>query len=98
MAPDEAKYRGMLARSLGHVPQYRSEAIAEFQRVIDLDPWNTAAYIQLAELYEEMQLPHRARPLYSKVMEINPLHAAARERYRALGDDKESSRVSVKKG
>jgi hypothetical protein len=41
---------------------------------------NTAVFVQFAELYEEMQLPSRARPLYSKILEINPLHAQARER------------------
>jgi tetratricopeptide (TPR) repeat protein len=80
MAPTEAKYRALLARSLGTIPQYRSEAIEEFERAIEIDPLNTAVFVQFAELYEEMQLPSRARPLYSKILEINPLHAQARER------------------
>jgi tetratricopeptide (TPR) repeat protein len=80
MAPEEAKYRGLLARSLGTIPQYRNEAIKQFERAIELDPWNTAVFVQFAELYEEMQLPFRARALYSKVLEIDPLHGKARER------------------
>jgi tetratricopeptide (TPR) repeat protein len=81
MAPEEAKYRALLARSLGTIPQYRNEAIQQFERAIELDPWNTTAFVQFAELYEEMQLPSRALPLYSKVLEINPLHGKARERF-----------------
>jgi hypothetical protein len=36
--------------------------------------------VQLAELYEELQLPLKARPLYSMILEIDPLNAKARER------------------
>jgi tetratricopeptide (TPR) repeat protein len=84
LSPDEARYHALLARSLSTVEQYRDEAIQEFQRAIELDPWNTAAYIQFAELYESMQLPSRACLLYSKVLEINPVHAKARERLTEL--------------
>jgi tetratricopeptide (TPR) repeat protein len=80
MSPDEARYHALLARSLSAVTQYRDEAIEEFQRAINLDPLNTVPYIQFAELYESMQLPSRACLLYSRVLEINPVHAKARER------------------
>jgi tetratricopeptide (TPR) repeat protein len=78
----------LLARSLSSVGQYRDEAIEEFQRAIELDPLNTAPYIQLAELYEAMGLPSRAYPLYSKVREINPLHAKVRDRLLELDREK----------
>ncbi len=87
LSPDEARYHALLARSLSSVAQYRDEAIEEFQRAIELDPWNTVPYIQFAEFYESMQLPSRARILYSKVLEINPLHAVARERLVQLEKD-----------
>jgi tetratricopeptide (TPR) repeat protein len=85
MAPDEARYHALLARSLSSVTQYRKEAIEEFQRAIELDPLNTVPYIQFAELCESMQLSSRACLLYSKVLEVNPLHAKARERLAELG-------------
>jgi tetratricopeptide (TPR) repeat protein len=80
IAPDEAKYHALLARSLGTIPQYRNEAVEQFERAVQLDPWNLNVFVQFAELYEEMQMPSRARPLYAKVLEINPLHVKARER------------------
>ena len=79
-APDEAKYHAALARSLSTVIAYRNEAIEHFQKAIELNPWNVDAYFQWAELYEEMQLPWRARPLYSKILEINPEQPKARNR------------------
>ncbi len=84
MSPDEARYHALLARSLSEVGQYRNEAIEEFQRAIALDPWNTVTYMQFAELYESMRLPSRARLLYSKILEINPVHAKAQERLAQL--------------
>jgi curved DNA-binding protein CbpA len=80
MAPEDAKYRALLARSLRTVPQYRNEAIEQYKRAIELDSWNVRVMVQLAELYEELQLPLKARPLYSKILEIDPLNAKARER------------------
>jgi tetratricopeptide (TPR) repeat protein len=80
MAPEEAKYRALLARSLWTIPQYRNEAIEQYKRAIKLDSWNVRVLLQFAELYEELQLPLKARPLYSKILEIDPLNAKARER------------------
>jgi curved DNA-binding protein CbpA len=80
MAPEDAQYRALLARSLGTVPQYRNQAIEQYKRAIELDSWNVRVMVQLAELYEELQLPLKARPLYSMILEIDPLNAKARER------------------
>ena len=68
--------------------QYRQEAIQEFERAIELNPWDTVAYMQFGELYESMQLISRARSLYSKVLDINPVHLQATERLAALGGER----------
>jgi len=81
MAPGDAGYHTMLARSLSKVDQFRSDAIAHFQKAIAIDPWKLDSYIQLAELYEEMELPSQALAIYSKILNIDPVHAKARERY-----------------
>jgi len=93
MAPEEARYHALLARSLSGVTQYREEAIEEFERAIALDPLNTVPYLQFAELYESMELPSRACLLYAKVLEINPLHAKARERLTQLAGARSADNV-----
>jgi curved DNA-binding protein CbpA len=80
MAPGDPAHHMMLARSLGKIAQYRQEAIAHFQRAIELDPWKLDSYLQLAELYEEMELPSQALSVYSKILNIDPVNAVARER------------------
>ena len=47
LAPGEAKYHTMLARSLSTVAEYRNEAMLHYNKAIELDPWNAAALFQL---------------------------------------------------
>jgi hypothetical protein len=54
--------------------------------------------VQFAELLETMQLPVRARAVYSKLLEINPTHPKACEWLAALDaeetDEKPSTLIS----
>jgi hypothetical protein len=50
--------------------------------------------VRLGELYEAMQLPWRAAPLYSKILEIDPIHDVARQRL-AMIDDKKDKKVRL---
>jgi len=84
IAPDVAKYHAILARSLAAVQQYRQEAVKHFEKALELDAWNTSTYFQFAELYEVMQLPWRAVPLYRKILEIDPEHSKAMDRLQQL--------------
>jgi curved DNA-binding protein CbpA len=79
MAPDDAKYHALLARSLATIPQYRDEAVKHYKRATELDPWNVRVLTQFAELYEELQLPLNASSLYSKILKVDPLNAKARQ-------------------
>lgn len=80
LAPEVAKYRVALAASLAALAHHRREAVQHFEKAIELDPWNAGAYLKFGELYEAMQLPWRAQPLYSKVLEIEPAHPLAKQR------------------
>ena len=75
-----------LATSLATLSHFRREAVERLQRAIELDQWDPLAYLQLGKLYEEMQLPWRAGPLYSKVLEMDPGHSVARQRLAAIDD------------
>jgi curved DNA-binding protein CbpA len=96
-APESALYMAMLARSLGTISQYENEAVELFQKAINLDPWKVPVYLQFGELLEEMELPERARSVYSKLLEISPTNAKAHERLALLtpeeDEEKRSSRI-----
>lgn len=93
MAPGDAAHHTMLARSLGKVAQYRNEAIEHFKKAIELDAWKLDSYLQLAELYEEMELPSQALSVYTKILNIDPLHAKAREGYSKISSAPVASRT-----
>jgi curved DNA-binding protein CbpA len=93
-APEHALYRAMLARSLGTIPQYRNEAIEHFQKAMELDPWRESIYTAFGELLEIMQLPGRARAIYSKLLEISPAHAKAVGRMAALDAQEKAEKPS----
>jgi len=94
LEPSVAKYRVLLAISLAGAGHHQHEAIEHFQKAIEIDPWNVPAYFHFGKLYEQMRLPWRARPLYSKILEIDPEHAGAKEHLARLDsrDEKKSSR------
>ncbi len=82
--PDTSGYRAMLAQSLASIPEYRREAIEQFEKALDLDPDNITAHIQYGELLEKMKLPSRARHHYVRVLELVMDHREARNRLSRL--------------
>jgi curved DNA-binding protein CbpA len=95
ISPDVAKYRVSLATSLAALPHHRREAVEHFQKAIELDQWNTDAYLQCGELYEVMQLPWRAASLYAKILEFDPGHVLARQRL-ARSESKDTAKSKKK--
>ncbi len=93
-APESALYVAMLARSLGTISQYENEAVELFQKAINLDPWKVPVYLQFGELLEEMELPERARHVYSKLLEISPTNAKAHERLALLEPEEDGEKRS----
>jgi curved DNA-binding protein CbpA len=95
-APEVAKYRFQLASHLALLPHHHREAVEHFQKGAELDPWNTAGYLQFGELFEIMKLPWRAAALYSKILELDPGNAVARQRLaRAQGKEKKNKKPVV---
>ena len=83
-APTVAKYRVSLAMALMLNERQCWEAVQQFEKAIELDPFNIAAYLEFGALYEQMLLPRRAWALYSKILELDSTHAVANERLARL--------------
>jgi tetratricopeptide (TPR) repeat protein len=82
--PNSYRYHALLARALSGVVPLRREAIEHFEKALEIDSWNAIVRLQLAELYEEMKLPWRARTHYRKILEIDADNTKAKERLRLL--------------
>jgi tetratricopeptide (TPR) repeat protein len=93
-APAAAKYRVLLAGGLMLNEGQRWEAVQQFEKAIELDPFDSDAYLQFGALYEEMRLPWRARPLYLKVLEMDPNHSVAKARIARLVADERKKPAS----
>jgi curved DNA-binding protein CbpA len=91
-APTVAKYRAALASGLMRNEGQRWEAAQQFEKAIELDPFNISAHLQFGYLYEEMRLPWRARALYCRILEIDSTHTEAKERLARLpGEEKKKT-------
>jgi len=93
-APAVAKYRVSLASGLMQNEGQRWEAVQQFEKAIELDPFDSAAHLQFGELYEQMRLPWRARALYLKVLEMDPGHSVAMARIARLVADERKKPAS----
>jgi tetratricopeptide (TPR) repeat protein len=82
--PHCSSYRAMLGESLAHVPEYRREAVEQFEKAIELDPRNLTAHLHYAHMLEQMKMPWRARPHYVQVLELDMNHREARARLNFL--------------
>ena len=82
--PHCSSYRAMLGESLAQVPEYRREAVEQFEKAIELDPCNLTAHLRYAHMLEQMRMPWRARPHYVRVLELDMNHREARARLNFL--------------
>ena len=84
LEPRSSAFRTLLGRSLAAIPEYRHEAVEQFERAIRLDSLNIAAHFEYACLLEQLKFPLRARPHYVRVLELDPRHVQARKRLSEL--------------
>lgn len=77
--PNSSDYRVMLGQCLSAIPEYRREAVQQFERAIQLDPRNLNAHFNYANLLERMKLRGRAKGHYQRVLELDMNHREARE-------------------
>jgi curved DNA-binding protein CbpA len=82
--PNISSHRTMLGRCLSAIPEYRAEAVEQFEMAIELDPRNVAAHFYFGELLEQMNVPWRARSHYLRVLELDANHWESRQRLNRL--------------
>lgn len=63
--------------SLEEDPRSRAEAIAAYKKVLQIDPFHAAAYINLGTLYYNLQDYAHAESNYRKAVEVDPRYALA---------------------
>ena len=65
-----------------------------FQKVIELEPWNAEPYAALGMLFQSEKLDKRAENFYRKALSIDPEHELAKKRLAEMtGSDKKAIQV-----
>jgi hypothetical protein len=82
--PKCSSHRAMLGRCLSSMPEYRREAVEQFEEAIRLNPRNIIAHLHYGDLLEQLKAPWRARYHYLRVLEIDINHCEARRRLNLL--------------
>ena len=80
------RIRARLARARACLrnPTWGKRAEAHLQDVLQEDPLRVEAYLLLGDLYRDGRLPARAVAMYRRVLELQPLHRAARRQLALL--------------
>ena len=60
------------------------QAVAEFKKVLELNPNNAEAYYNIGLINETSNNTDEAKKMYSKVLSINPDYKTAREKLNRL--------------
>jgi tetratricopeptide (TPR) repeat protein len=60
------------------------EAIAEFKKILEVNPSNAEVYYNLGLIKEVSNLPTEAKDMYSKALAIRPDYKIARDRLNKL--------------
>jgi tetratricopeptide (TPR) repeat protein len=94
--PSKAAYFLLLGLSQSNIPNLRRAAEKNFQKVIELEPWNAEPYAALGMLFQSEKLEKRAENYYRKALAIDPEHELAKKRLtEMLGTPKKASVFSI---
>ena len=94
--PGKASYYLLLGLSQSNIPNLRRVAEKNFQKVIELEPWNPEPFAALGLLFQYEKLDRRAENFFRKALAIDPEHELAKKRLaEMLGGDKKQSKFSI---
>lgn len=76
----KASYFLLLATCQMNVISLRRAAQKNFEKVLDLDPWNAESMVRMGLLFEMEQMQQRAEGFFRKALSIDPDNAVARKK------------------
>ena len=77
--PTDPRYYQLMAQAYSKHPRFLKDAQANWEKAIELDPWNPEFHVQLAEFYIQQGLWLRASNHVKKALTITPEHKRATE-------------------
>lgn len=94
--PNRASYFLLLGLAQSNIPNLRRVAEKNFQKVIELEPWNPEPYAALGLLFQYEKMENRAANFFRKALAIDPEHELAKKRLAEMqGAGKKQSVLSI---
>jgi curved DNA-binding protein CbpA len=94
--PNKPAYYLLLGLSQSYIPNLRRVAEKNFQKVIEMEPWNAEPYAALGLLFYSEKLEKRAENFFRKALAIDPEHELAKKRLEEItGVNKKQSKFSI---
>jgi|GEM_PF-312701 len=84
LAPQQARYRAHLGRTLGRDKATRRQAESELLAAVSLDALDASFRVMLAELYKEVGLRRKAEAQLERALALEPTNAEARALFAEL--------------
>jgi tetratricopeptide (TPR) repeat protein len=92
----KASYYLLLGICQTNITTLHRAAQKNFEKAIELDPWNAESMVRMGLLFEMEQLPHRAEVYFRKALSIDPDNSIARQRITSYeGKTKKKSIFSI---
>jgi tetratricopeptide (TPR) repeat protein len=79
---NKANYFLFLAKTEAKVPSFQDKAEEDFNKALELEPWNAENFAALGEFYNQEGLSVKAKKQFKKALDIDPEHQMA---LKALG-------------
>ena len=96
--PGKAAYYLQLGVSQVKISRLRRDSEANFQRAVELEPWNAEHYAALGRLFYLEKLNHRAESYFIKALQLDPNNALAKKGLAEVSPGKKSPLDSLQDG
>ncbi len=96
--PGKAVYYLQLGLCQVKTLQLRREAEANFQKAVELEPWNAEHYAAMGRLFYLEKLNHRAESYFRKALQLDPNNALAKKGLAKVSPGKKSPLDSLQDG
>lgn len=84
--PFKSPYFLLLAMTQSKMKQYHEKAVQNFQKAIELSPWQPDGYLGLGLLYKREGMKVKAAKYFRKALQVDPDYSAAKKELAGLED------------
>jgi tetratricopeptide (TPR) repeat protein len=96
--PRKAAYYLQLGVCQVKIPPLRRKAEANFQKAVELEPWNAEHYAAMGRLFYLEKLNHKAESYFRKALQLDPTNALAKRGLAEVSPGKKSPLDSLQDG